>query len=137
MNPAPPLARVAFVVATIAAATAVTACGKAMIGETQLIHAPARSADCQLALVQADITAYSFNQTWEVLGYVTLSDYEAQDPAAAENRALVRPRACRMGGTSIAVTANATTRDALGRTGSGVSYMVLRPKTAAAAPTTF
>lgn len=111
---------------------AATGCGKSAITETRMISAPARAADCELDLVTVDITDLNFNRTWDVLGYVTLSDTSAQDPAAPENRALVRPRACGMGGTSVAVATNATSTGMLGQTGSGVSYMVLRPKAAPA-----
>jgi hypothetical protein len=117
------------------------ACGpKLGISETQMIPAPARAADCQLEMQQVDPTSISFNSTWDVLGYVTLLDSKAQDPMDAQNRELVRPRACRMGGTVVAVAMNATNQVATGlgpRTGSGLTYMVLRPKSAPAAPTAF
>jgi len=117
---------------------ALVACGpKSGISETTMIQAPAREASCALQLVQADITQMSFNQTWDVLGYVTLLDHSIQDPAAEENRALVRPRACAMGGTSIAVALNSANTNQLGQSGSGIVYMVLRPKAAPAAPTAF
>jgi hypothetical protein len=117
-------------------AFSLAACGKAAISEHRMIHAPPRAANCELALVEVDITSMTFNQTWDVLGYVSLLDRGTQDPNAAENRALVRPRACAMGGTTIALSQNATNETMLG-TGSGVSYMVLRPKSAPAAPTAF
>ena len=108
------------------------------ISETRMASAPPREATCALELVQADITAMSFNQTWEVLGYVTLLDKGVQDPSTEENRALVRPRACAMGGTSIAVAMTGANTARIGGTGSGVTYMVMRAKPAvAAAPTTF
>jgi len=116
---------------------ALAACGKAAITETRMAHAPARAPDCPLDLVQVDVTSVTFNQTWEVLGYVGLLDRGAQDPDAPENRALVRPRACAMGGTSIAVASNAASTNAIGQTGSGVNYMVLRARSAPAAPTAF
>ncbi len=73
---------------------ALSACGpKVGINETRMVFAPSRPANCDLQLVQVDITAFEFNQTWEVLGYVILLDRGMQDPAAEENRKLVRPRA--------------------------------------------
>lgn len=101
------------------------------------MHAPSREANCALELAHVDITSMSFNQEWEVLGYVSLLDYSVQDPAAAENRALVRPRACAMGGTSVAVAINATNTNQLGQQGSGLVYMVLRPNSFAPAPSAF
>ena len=114
------------------------ACGpKVAIGEQRMVHAPARDAGCGLEFVQVDITSVTFNQQWEVLGYVTLHDRGTQDPMAEENRGLVRPRACGMGGTAVAIAQSAQTETALA-TGSAVQYMVLRPKpTGPAAPTAF
>ncbi len=114
------------------------ACGpKAGINETRMVPAPPREPSCGLELVQVDVTQPSFNATWDVLGYVTLLDRGTQDPADPGNRALVRPRACTMGGTAVAVAMNSASTNKLGQTGSGLVYMVLRPKTASAAPTTF
>jgi hypothetical protein len=115
----------------------VVGCGpKAMISETRMIQAAPREPNCSLELVTVDITAMTFNQTWEVLGYVTFTDTGTQDPTAEENRKLVRPRACAMGGTSIALGMNSTNTTQLGQQGSGIMYMVLRPKSATPPPPT-
>lgn len=116
---------------------ALAACGKESISETRMISGTPRGANCNLDLVHVDVTQFSFNSTWDVLGYVTLLDKGTQDPAAPENREIVRPRACNMGGTAVAVAINGMSQNNLGQSGSGLVYMVLRPKTAAAAPTTF
>jgi hypothetical protein len=123
--------------ASISALAFTLGCGKSAITETRMIHAPARAPDCPLELVEVDITAFDFNRTWDVLGYVGLHDDAVQDPAAEENRRLVRPRACAMGGTSIAVAQNTASTTMLGQTGSGLTYMVLRPKSPAAPPAAF
>jgi len=115
---------------------ALAACGPA-ISETTMMKAERREANCTLELVQVDITQVSFNQTWDVLGYVTLHDHEAADPVAEENRKLVRPRACAMGGTSIAIAMATTTTAPNGQQGGGLMYMVLRPKAAVATPSAF
>lgn len=111
------------------------ACGpKAGISETRMVHAPPRDANCKLELVQVDVTAVTFNQQWEVLGYVSFLDRGSQDPYAKENRELLRPRACAMGGTSVAIALNGMGQNSMGQQGSGVAYMVLRPKSWQAAP---
>ncbi len=103
------------------------------VTETRMVQSPPLPAGCKLELVTVDITAMSFNQTWEVLGYVSLLDSTAQDAAAEGNRALVRPRACAMGGTAIAVAMNSASQG-----GSGLVYMVLHPKpTAPSGTSTF
>ena len=99
------------------------------MSEVRMIHAPPRETDCKLDMVQVDITAVEFNQKWEVLGYVTMADRGTQDPFSEENKALVRPRACAMGGTSVAIAMNATGTNAFNQQGSNLAYMVLRPKT--------
>lgn len=115
------------------------ACGpKDGITETRMIQAPSREPSCALKFVQVNATSMAFNQTWDLLGYVAFSDSGTQDPMAEENRKLVRPRACKMGGTAIAVSMNATSTGAMGQQGSALLYMVLRPKSRQAAqPTAF
>jgi hypothetical protein len=108
-----------------------------LISETRMAYAPSREAGCAVQLVNADPTAISFNQQWEVLGWVLLQKNQQQDPGAEENRRLVRPRACAMAGTAVAVGISATQTNALGQTGSGISYMVLRPKSFTAPPERF
>jgi hypothetical protein len=101
---------------------------KAGMSEVRMIHAPPRDAGCKLEMVQVDITSVTFNQTWEVLGYITMVDRGSQDPFSEDNKQLVRPRACAMGGTSVAIAMNATSTNAFQQQGSGISYMVMRPK---------
>jgi len=115
-----------------------SACGPKMgISEVRMIHAPPREDGCKLEMVQVDVTNVKFNEQWEVLGYVTMFDRGTQDPFSEENKRLVRPRACAMGGTSVSIAANAMNSDALNRERSGISYMVLRPKTWTQGPQSF
>ncbi len=121
----------------IAIASLVAGCGaKAGISETRMVHAPPREKSCKLELVTVDITSVTFNQQWEVLGYVSFLDRGSQDPYAKENRELLRPRACAMGGTSVAIALNGMGQNSLGQQGSGVAYMVLRPNSWQAGPET-
>ncbi|HEY1812911.1 MAG TPA: hypothetical protein VGG74_11225 [Kofleriaceae bacterium] len=107
------------------------------ITETRVTFAPARPANCELELVRVDITAIDFNRRWDLLGYVSLTNNGVLDPASPTNRELVRPRACTMGGTAVAVAMNSTSQNVFGARGSGLVYMVLRPKTWAQQPTRF
>lgn len=118
-------------------AIGLASCGpKAGIHVTRVIHASPLPANCALELVQVDRTSMAFNSTWEVLGYITFQDKGSQDPMAEENRALARPKACKLGGTSIAVAMSSTSTNQIGQSGSGIIYMVLRPKSAAPPPPT-
>lgn len=107
-------------------------CGpKDIISENRMLYAPPREETCALELIQVDMTSITFNQQWDMLGFVSFGDREIQDPYAQENRDLLRPRACAMGGTAVAVVGNASARGMFGYEGSSIVYMVLRPKTAA------
>ena len=117
----------------IAIALALGACAsRSNVTETRMLQAPARETSCTLAFVQVDLTSMTFNQTWDILGYVTLSGPSSPDPLAEDNRKVARPRACAMGGTSIGVAIAASNA-----AGTSIAYIVLRPKQAHAAPSTF
>jgi len=119
-------------------ALSLAACApKAGMSEIRMIAAAPREPNCKLEMVEVDITAVEFNQKWDVLGYVTMMDRGQQDPFSEENKQLVRPRACAMGGTSVAIGMNATNTNKLNQQGSGISYMVLRPKAWAQGPQAF
>jgi len=105
-------------------------CVSEHVTESRMMLASAREPSCELQLVQADMTGIAFGQTWDLLGYVMISNPGVQDPTAAPNRATVRARACAMGGTAIAIAMNVTSAG-----GGALSYMVLRPKTVPAATT--
>jgi hypothetical protein len=115
---------------------ALAACGPDIM-ETRMTFAPARATNCDLQLVQVDATAMDFNHRWDLLGYVALKNNGLLDPASPESRALVRPRACAMGGMAVAVAMNATAQNVFGARGSVLVYMVLRPKTWAQQPSQF
>lgn len=124
--------------ALVMIALSIAACApKAGMSEIRMISAAPREPNCKLEMVEVDITAVEFNQKWDVLGYVTMLDKGQQDPFSEENKKLVRPRACAMGGSSVAISINATNTNQFNQQGSGISYMVLRPKAWAQGPQTF
>jgi hypothetical protein len=109
-------------------------CGEAqLISHTQLVYAPARAPTCSLELLQGGTGA-----TWQLLGYVVLYDRALQDPTTHDNLALIRPRACELGGTAVSVATSYVHTDEDGdRYGSTIEYLVLRPLPAAQLPTAF
>ena len=113
------------------------ACGPA-INETRVQSYPSRGETCELEFIKLDMNDLSSPQgTWEVVGYVTVGDRGMLDPFSEDNRAIVRPRACGMGGEGVAIMLNSSTTTAL-QTGSSVSYAVLRHRTTeSAAPKKF
>lgn len=114
------------------------ACGpKENISDFRTMPAPPREANCKLDMVQVDITSIDFNRQWDVLGFVMLADRGGQDPFSEDNKALVRPRACAMGGSSVAISISGTNTNRFEQQASVISYMVLRPKTWAQRPQAF
>ena len=114
-------------------ALALVACApSSQVTETRMMTALARPATCTLAFVDADSTNPTFTQTWDILGYVTITAASSSDPAAEANRKQVRAHACAMGGTSVGVAIAATNG-----AGSSIGYIVLRPKQAPTGPQTF
>jgi len=113
------------------------ACGP-RISEVRLVPTPARAPECQLEFIKLDMMDLSSSTgTWQVIGYVSLADIGKQDPFAEPNRALVRPRACAMGGEAVSIM-NSATNEGLVTDGSRTNYAVLAHRTTdAEAPKTF
>lgn len=108
--------------------TALAACG-ASVSETRMVAVAPRPAGCSLELVQADMTQLVVGGPWEMLGTVSISRPKVVEPLAASNRAIVDPRACRMGGSAIAVMSSAVfTSSAAVHDDSAVIFAVLRPR---------
>ena len=113
------------------------ACGPT-INESRLAFVPSRGDTCELDFVQATGADMSPGGKWRVIGYITIGGLGKTDPFAPENRNIVRPRACRMGATSVAIAVTSTTETMI-NSGSTVAYAALRPadEPAAAAPSKF
>jgi len=109
---------------------------KLSVFETRMIAAAPRPSNCALAFVSVDMSTPSAT-AWETLGWIQFSDVGVQDPMAEENRALVRPRACAMGGTAVTLGASSVGQGVRPGETSSIVYAVLRPVGAAPAPTVF
>jgi hypothetical protein len=114
--------------AMVIGAFAIGCGGPAIRSVFVMAPAPPRPDNCPLQLVSVDQT--KVNETWQMLGTVAV-DGKDLDPGSAEVRALVRPRACAMGGTSISLWIQ-TVDERSG--GTLLNFMVLRPKPTEAAP---
>lgn len=110
-------------------------CAPETVNVAQMIVAPPRPDDCRLELTGGAPTEMS---NWDLLGMVTLTrgNTSGLDPSSEDVRSLIRPKACRLGGTSVALMTNAQAHVRGGAQGI-VTFMVLRPKQAPAAPTQF
>lgn len=116
---------------------AVSACGT-MVSETRMAQYPSRGDDCALEFVQTTVADLAPGSTWEVVGYVVVSETGVADPFAEKYRALVRPRACAMGGEAVTIMQSSTGGGMAGMSGSSVNYAVIKhPSSEAAAPTAF
>jgi hypothetical protein len=98
---------------------------------------PARAPDCSLDVVAAaDLATLA---RYEQVGVVVLSNAEAgTDPLAPEVRAIVRPRACAMGGEAISIMGSGdVTGPRSFRTTAYASYLVWAKKAAPGAAQKF
>lgn len=108
------------------------------VTEVRSVAAPARDPNCKLEFIRADLQQLSSAEgEWELLGQVVLQEEGVQDPLAERYRAMVRPRACAMGGEAVAVVMSATSQG-LTTSGSATNYGVLRKRVqASSAPQSF
>jgi hypothetical protein len=105
------------------------ACGPVVM-ESRMKSAPPRAEDCALELVEADMMELSpLGTKWDYLGTVSVSKVGSIDPTDARIRALIRPKACGLGGTAVALLQSMNAAGMMG-SGSGLSFAVLRPKSA-------
>jgi hypothetical protein len=120
----------------IAIGFTLSACAETVSVNRQMVVA-ALPPDCPLDLVQADMMDLSpLSTKWDFLGTVSVAANHGLNPADEEYRALIRPKACELGGTSVALTLSNSTAAPLGE-GGALVYAVLRPNSAPAGPTKF
>jgi hypothetical protein len=112
-------------------------CGPS-VSEVRMVNYPPREQDCSLEFVRVDMKELSDGAgPWELIGHVILSQEGTRDPFAEEYRAVVRPRACAMGGEAVAIVTTGTAEGVM-TTGTTISYGVLRKRgSKPEAPTTF
>lgn len=124
--------------ALIAAAVLVPLLGCVeMVSVNRQMVVPSLAPDCPLELVQADMMELSPMSTkWDYLGTVSVGANHGLDPSNEEYRALIRPKACELGGTAVALMQSGNS-SAMGTTSGSLIYAVLRPKSAPAAPAKF
>jgi hypothetical protein len=108
------------------------------VTEMRTVSAPAREPNCSLEFIKANMDELSSGTgEWEMLGQVVLQEEGVEDPFAERYRAIVRPRACAMGGEAVAI-AMSTTSQGLTTSGTVINYGILRKRTAPSTePTTF
>ena len=107
----------------VAGGVLLASCGPT-ISEMRQGNYPAREASCNLEFVTMNSTSFYTDGKWEVIGQLVLEELGSADPLAERYRAIVRPRACAMGGEAVAIFM-AGTSETLGSK-STTSYAVLR-----------
>jgi len=95
------------------------------IKERRLGFYPSREPRCSLEFVQADMRMMGPSGPWEVVGYISISEKHISDPFSEKYRAIVRPRACRMGGEAVTIMQAASRESGHGST-TGTTWGVLR-----------
>ena len=108
-------------------ACALSACGPS-VSITRTKPMTARPADCPLEYVDVAFERITVDKEWTLVGYVTLSETGVQDPFAERYRAIVRPKACELGGTAVTMAMSTSNQATMG-SGSGTIYAVLVPYT--------
>jgi hypothetical protein len=108
-----------------------------MVTMNRAMLVPSRDAQCQLELVQADMMELSPMSTkWDYLGTISIGANHNLDPMSEQARTVIRPKACELGGTAVALMQSSNSAAMMGSSGALI-YAVLRPKEAPAAPGKF
>ena len=96
------------------AGVAVAACGgppRPAVGEVRTVMMPPRPADCALEIIAVDAedmmpgARFGAGGQYQMIGVVSVGLPRGTDVLAEEVRALVRPRACAMGGEVVSLLA--------------------------------
>ncbi|MFT3774870.1 MAG: hypothetical protein QM820_56705 [Minicystis sp.] len=111
----------------------VAGCGPNVM-EMRMAAAPPRPDNCELQFLQLKVEDLApMVGTYEQLGSVVLMERGVQDPFQDKYKAIVRPRACAMGGEGVTILQQATTQSMMGG-GSAVNYAVVRKRQAPGTP---
>lgn len=103
------------------------ACGP-KVSELRTASYPPREENCALEFVKVDMADVSSKDgTWEMIGQIVLQGLGEQDPFAEEARAIVRPRACAMGGDAVGIVLHATSQGVIS-SGTAINYGVLKKR---------
>jgi hypothetical protein len=108
----------------MAALALITACGPTF-SQARLASYPPRSDNCELDFVDATRADMSPGGKWRVIGYVSIEGLGKVDPMSPQNKELVRPRICQLGGVAVAV-APAGMEGTPTTSGSAITYAALR-----------
>ena len=121
----------------IAVAVALAGCATTVVPEgrsvTRMQYASSRGAGCDLTFVHAPVAELSPLGRYDVLGYITIRELAAVDPYDEASIQLVRPLACKLGGTAVAMTLSSIGYSEDGNA-TVSAYAVLRDKVARASP---
>jgi len=102
----------------------VTGCGPTF-SETRLMPYPPRSADCELDFIDATRADMSVGGKWHIVGYVSVDGIDRKNPMSPQNRSLVQPRLCELGGVAAAVAPVGMPGTPI-TSGTAVTYAALR-----------
>jgi hypothetical protein len=113
----------------------VVGCGPS-VSEMRMVGVPPKPAGCPLEFLQLSmeqISPASPSYSYEVIGHVMVFESGVQDPFQEKYRALVRERACTMGGEAVAIVQQATNSTMMA-SGTGIDYAVVRRRVMGGAP---
>jgi hypothetical protein len=125
------------VLSFIAGCIILNGCAATTVSVRRMKTAPPRPHDCELKLVEADMMELSpMGTKWDVLGFVSVGANDGLDPTSKEIRTMVRPKACEIGGTAVALMQSMNSTSSMGSSGA-IQFAVIRPKSASKAPSRF
>lgn len=110
------------------------ACGP-NISETKMAYFPPRAETCNVEVVNGALASGANfalpDSPYEIVGMIGLGENGTQDPFSDRYMAIVRPRACKMGGDAISLMASQTSNASI-TNATGTAYVVLHKRVEAA-----
>jgi hypothetical protein len=124
-------AKILFFLPIVAMAmTCAIGCGP-NISETRMAYFPPKAEGCNLEVInKALASGENFalpDSPYEIVGMIGLGENGTQDPFSDRYMAIVRPRACKMGGDAISLMASQTTNQYI-TNATGTAYVVLHKR---------
>lgn len=102
----------------------VVGCGPTF-SQARLASYPPRSDNCELDFVDATRADMSPGGKWRVVGYVSVEGLGKVDPLSPQNRSLLQPRICQLGGVAAALAPSGMP-GAPSTAGTAITYAALR-----------
>jgi hypothetical protein len=122
-------------VPAVALAAVLAGCTTVQVSRMKVV--PPREQDCELEFIKEDITEFMNSGKWELVGTVGLGEIGNVDPFSERYRAIVREKACGIGGEAVALMSSNASAAGPFSSGTGTGFAVLRRPRASEPPSKF